>query len=387
MDIYVNDPLLLKIAASSISSIISLGYPPIMAKIMREMFGDNAFLVSKWLKEYRGNDSSFISNIGNKKGYYFKSNIEIYLEMYEAASKDTEAYKKFQIDNELAVEEDFEIDLNQKKSGAVQGIKDEIKGDIFFYNTLSNGILNNEITNLNEYKKLSFKEALDKYNKKRIFNEYSMIKKYDDGYRWINVGRKCELVGELMNNCGSAGVMSSDPDKTILALFDENNNPHILVTYSPNENRISGFEGKASSEPKDQYLDYIIDLENVLSAKIDPQSGGGNSKLLKLKVLLQGFAKEIERIPYESTFSEFFKIIDFNGKTYISNYYMTIPKENFDFEIKNIMMEGDNNYDMNDYLRIIFNNRYDFAPENESKIIYEHNLLRRRSVGDMNNNL
>ena len=62
MDIYVNDPLLLKIAASSISSIISLGYPPIMAKIMREMFGDNAFLVSKWLKEYRGNDSSFISN-------------------------------------------------------------------------------------------------------------------------------------------------------------------------------------------------------------------------------------------------------------------------------------------------------------------------------------
>ena len=97
---------------------------------------------------------------------------------------------------------------------------------------------------------MNLQEALEKYNQKVVFEETEPLKVYDDGYKWIDVRNRCELVGKLMRNCGSAGVMGLDPDRTILALFDANNKPHIVTTYHPGEERISAVEGIYHSAQK-----------------------------------------------------------------------------------------------------------------------------------------
>lgn len=359
------EALIKESTVSSVSSIVSLGYPQIVAKILREMFGTNAFLIAKWLKEYRGNGPDFLDKIGHRTA--FKSDLRLYVEMIAAAEKGIEAYQQFQRDNEFEIE-DFP-DLMEKKVGAIEAIKAEIQNDIFFYNDFAKAILNNQITNLNEYKKLSFSEASEKYNQKRVFQGSPIVKDYPNGYRWINVGDKCDLIGNRMRNCGSAGAMSTDPDKTILTLFDEKNDPHVLLTYSPNEKRISGYEGKAGTAPKDEYLDYILDLEKVLNARIDTHSEGAHSKFLKLRVLLEKFAKQITRIPTENTFDEYFEIIGNDDKIYYSNFYDIIPKEIIDSEIAFIKNEDPEPRSFEDYLRKIFGHRYDFALENRDKAL------------------
>lgn len=356
--------------ASSISSIISLGYPPLLAKIIREMFGKNSYLVAKWIQDYYG--TRLLEQFGGAaSGYFGKSNIQLYLELYDAASKGGDAYRKFQEKNGFEVEEFPELDL--KKSSAIEEIKEAITNDIFFYNSFTKEILTGNLTDLNQYKKLSYNEALEKHNRKRIFQDAEPMKVYSDGYRWVNVGPKCELVGREMSNCGSAGVMSADPDKTILTLFDENNKPHVLLTYSPNDHRISGFEGAAGSEPKDKYHNYILDLENLLGAKIDTDSVGGQSKFLKLKVLLKNFAQNIERIPGQSTFEEYFKITNLQGNIYISNYYTLIPEDIVEQYISELKQE-DPSESLYFYLNRVFRMEDLIMKQHPNKILYPNKI-------------
>jgi len=101
-----------------------------------------------------------------------------------------------------------------------------------------------------------------------------------------------------------------------------------VVTYSPNEKRISGDEGVAGVEAKAEYHDYILDLSNILGAKFDV--GRTKSKLLKLKSVLQNQATDLKKIEVSKTPSiyddEFFRFI-MKGKLYYSNGYYIVSGE------------------------------------------------------------
>ena len=156
-----------------------------------------------------------------------------------------------------------------------------------------------------------------------MFDETEPTIKYKDGWKWIDVGGKCELIGDQMKNCGSTGVMSNDPDKTMMGLFDPNNKPHIVGTLSPNQKRLSGVEGIASTGPKDKYIDKILNLVDVLGVEYDIWRGTKND-LLKLKYQFKDYAEDIDRVEDsgERQFGEeqFFKIVSPEGNLYTDSY-------------------------------------------------------------------
>ena len=151
---------------------------------------------------------------------------------------------------------ELEIDDTQEfnKSEKLQDLREEISRGffkkVFFSRNLIIGIDSGKIIDLHPYANLTFREANEKYEKKSIFSDKTPVKKYPNGWRWVDAGAKCDLIGGMMKNCGSTGVMSADKDRTMLTLFDEQNIPHVVATYSPNEKRISGVEGQASTAVK-----------------------------------------------------------------------------------------------------------------------------------------
>jgi hypothetical protein len=218
--------------------------------------------------------------------------------------------------------------------------------------TLIEDIESKKITNLQPYKDLSFSEAKDRYDNIRIFDTKQLIKIYKNGWKWIDVGNRCQLVGKLMKNCGSAGVMSWDEDKTILTLFDKNNKPHVVVTYSPNEKRISGDEGAASTEVKGKYHRYILDLAEHLGVKFDAEKS--KSKSLKIKSMLRNRLKNIKKLRGNDLFSEYYEIVLDDGKEYYSDGYSIVAKND-------VMAIKDNFNSLRQALGRTFNYRDDGA--------------------------
>ena len=103
-----------------------------------------------------------------------------------------------------------------------------------------------------------------------------------------------------MKNCGSTGAMSADENKSMVTLVDKFSKPHIVLTFSPNEKRVSGIEGVASSAPKEIYHQYIIDIIDHLSVEYS-EKGAPKSGLLFLKYKLKNlnanlFTKTFEHI-------------------------------------------------------------------------------------------
>jgi hypothetical protein len=114
------------------------------------------------------------------------------------------------------------------------------------------------------------------------------------------------LVGGLMKNCGSAGLMSMDKDRTLLVLFDSKNKPHIIVTYSPNEKRIAQDQGIGSSEPKEKYHDYILDLANFLNVRYDVEKS--KSPKLIAKYLISKVTNDFQELPIKDDWSAFLNL-------------------------------------------------------------------------------
>jgi hypothetical protein len=182
-----------------------------------------------------------------------------------------------------------------------------------------------------------------------------------------------------MRNCGSAGVMSSDPDRTIIALFDPNNKPHVMTVYSPNQNRISGDEGRGSSQVKSIYHPYVLDLAKILNAKFDWNIS--KSKLLQLKYRLNQIPAKVSNIRKlfptdDSTFDEYFTFT-IDNNTYYSNSYSAISKSDtkllaqklLNNEITNIypkVKQNAKSITLKHTLQILFNiNNPDFIFEKE----------------------
>ena len=320
---YLNNNLL----AESKQQIVSMGFPETIASLFYELFPQKtATLMAKWYKEYH--------NVGwtkmrkDKDWFRIKNwnkRIIDMIDMYDAADMGKEKYIETAKGLELYIPKDFFFDPSESKKAIKKEIKEEFEKDIFFRAKIIMAIQNGQITDLAPYKELEFSSAKDKYDEKTVFSQSAPLKTYKNGWKWIDVGDRCQLVGKLMSNCGSTGVMSSDPDRTMITLFDKNNKPHVVVTYSPNQNRISGDQGQASSSVKDKYHKYVLDLSDLLGAEFD--STKTKSKLLGIKYRLKGITSDIKRVPYmEQSFEEFFEVV-LNDQVYYGNDSMLYPKD------------------------------------------------------------
>ena len=315
-------PLLL---TESKQSIINLGYPPIIADLFYQKFGnDKAFLLSKWFKDYH-NYLGYKDWWKRRFSGFGKVNVDDYIQLYYATFKDQTFY--FNMLDNMGLSHDKEVyDLEEERKEWKKEITEEFFKDIFFqaFNIILD-IMSGKLKDLKPYENLKFLDAETKYDEKRIFKETKPIKTYDNGWFWVNVGKRCHLMGHYMKNCGSAGVMSSDKDRTIIGLFDNFLKPHIMITYSPNEKRISGEEGVGSTNPKDEYHDYILDLSKILGAKFDV--GRSKSPLLILKYMLGNKMSNIKRLKNSSSvWTEFFQFI-FENKIYFSNGYDIVSRD------------------------------------------------------------
>jgi hypothetical protein len=314
-------------------SIVNLGFPEVIASILYEKYGKNAFVVSKWYKDYFTDDYEAMDN----KTWWRRANTEYSLKklgltdlimLYDAAKISFEEYNKIKKQLELEIDDTQEFNKSEK----LQDLREEISRGffkkVFFSRNLIIGIDSGKIIDLHPYANLTFREANEKYEKKSIFSDKTPVKKYPNGWRWVDAGAKCDLIGGMMKNCGSTGVMSADKDRTMLTLFDEQNIPHVVATYSPNEKRISGVEGQASTAVKNEYADYVIDLVKTLGAELDYDRE--KSKFLKLKYALGNKLKSLKKIPNESDYDEYYVLVTSDNKTYYTNSYEMISKEDVD---------------------------------------------------------
>lgn len=315
-------------------SIINLGYPRSIADIFFERYGKNSFVAAKWMKD------ALTNNADNKDWWYYtfrqisSSNKDHGLDLvdlvklYDAAKIGEQEYIKTREEIELPISEEglANLDLDEDIKYLYKTMKEKLFNRFPFNSSIMRGLDNGTINNIKEYSKLSFEEANQKYNSKRIFQDTTPIKSYKNGYKWIDVGEKCELVGKSMKNCGSTGVMSRDKDRTMLVLFDRNNTPHVVLTYSPNENRISGIEGQASTPTKEEYHEYVLDIANHLKADIDYHRESSKSKMLATKSMLKPKLKNITTV-YSDDTDECFLVTMDDNKQYYSNYNYFIPAE------------------------------------------------------------
>ena len=316
--------------------IVSLGFPKIVADIIFKYFGKFSVQVAKWNKDY--------SYDTDKSDWWYTTNTKLFskdlglgdlVHLYETDTLEEYKIKYKQIRGEDSDIEEYE--LPDQKEYLSKRIEHDLMNSVFFsHYSLIKDIRDGSVTDLAPYKKLRFDQAQDKYDKKHMFKDQEPIKVYANGWKWINAGPKCNLLGKMMKNCGSSGVMSMDDNRTILALFDKGNKPHVLVTYSPNEKRISGDEGVGSTPVKDKYADYVLDIARHLGAKFD--TFRSKNKLLKIKYIF-GTDADIQRMDQSNKFSDDIFIIRSKGRTFYANPSYAISVEDVkkveDYKIKN----------------------------------------------------
>jgi hypothetical protein len=303
--------------SESKSSIIALGYPILIAKLFFKKFGKNAYLIARWYKEYT------TAGYPERKDWFnyhhdwassSKEKLSDLLFLYNN-TKNPDEHRSARKSLNLWIDPNDDYnDLDEIKEFLADHIEHVFFNELFFrYYSLIKAIESGKVTDLNPYKNLHFHEAQEKYE---TYN-FKTIKKYKNGYKWVDVGSKCTLVGKLIKNCGSAGVMGTDPERTLLVLFDQNNSPRVILTYQPNEKEIKSPEGTAGSEVNKQFHKYILDLAKTLNVSLNIINL--KSKLLKVKYMLKDLAKNIRTIK-KDTYSELFQF-DIKGVRYYSDGY------------------------------------------------------------------
>jgi len=308
--------------------IVRLGYPEIIAQILQKHFDKNAYLIARWFIEYRFGDREVPGNwwlqvAGNLRD---TSNLFDLTYLY-AATKSPEAYdaalKKLDLSLDAEDSHRDEYYLADTRKELAAQIEDRFFNETFFINSIIKDIKDGKLTNLAPYKKMLFWSAEEAYDKKRIFDDKKPIKTYSNGYKWIDAGRRCHLVGNQMKHCGSVGIMSMDKNATMLTLFSPENKAHVTVTYSPNERRISGDVGVGSSAVKPEYHPYVLDLAQMLNAEFDVIKS--KSKFLGLKYQLRNKASNVERLDVSSVYDEYFRFT-IDRQEYYTNGYEVVTK-------------------------------------------------------------
>jgi len=332
----------LKEADSTGNIVRVLGYPPEIAKVIQKIFGKNAFLIARWLKEYntyseKEDDNDWLDRLG-KPGSWMRGIDGSVLNAYnglKAAKEGPEKLREF-LNNKGYSSETVTDDASVKMwaDHLEEQVAEELKKDLMFYNTLGEKILSGEITNLAPYKKMKWIDAIRVYDQHQSFENKTPILSFEDGHRWINVGTKSRLIKEHLDNCGSVGVMSKDPDRAMIGLFNKNNQAVAVVTWSPNEKRISGDEGNRYSEVDEKYHNYILALVKHLGAQFDYDKS--KSKSLSTKYLLRDVASDM-KIIYTSFYDVYFEFKDHYGKSFYTNKYTVQDKESTDRVVNDLL--------------------------------------------------
>lgn len=344
------------LVTESAQQITNMGYPSIIASLFFKKFGNKAPLFAKWFKDYYTSFGDVSDDWWGDKFFGFsRMGLADWISIHDAIVKgNLEEYEDLMNRWELVPNPESFRDPKYRELLEVK-IERNFNNDTFFNFTIIKDYLNKKFKDLRPYKKLTFDKAVDRYNQRTIKNPENEIMSFDNGYRWTNVGAKCEIVGKKMKNCGSTGVMSMDEDRTMLVLVDKYNNPKVVATYSPNENRISGVEGKASTASKPMYDDYVIKVAKKLGAEIDTQKV--NSKSLRLKWMFRDKGIKIDLLQSNPPFSEYYLITMPDGTAYYSNFHGVAPKEQVD--------------SITDDYRKVFNYRLDFQKNIDYQNIYK----------------
>lgn len=332
------------ILIESKQNIINLGFPPVIADILFESFGNKAFLLAKWWKDsvnYLNYDNStWWRKAASRTKIGGGISVLDLTDLYQAAmSGDPVRYLNARKESDLALDPEYylysgsnkrteeeilaSLDLEEIASNLRKEIKKEFLEDSFFSKVFIRDVISGKITDLKPYSSLPIRQAEDKYDKKRVFKEAQPLKVYSNGWKWVNVGSKCQLIGGMMKNCGSTGVMSWDDKATMIVLFDKGNKPHVVATWSPTEKRLSGAEGVGSSAPKEKYEDYIIDIAKTLGAKFDWEKS--KSTTLALKGLLD--SENIQSVTSLGGYFPNFKLVLKNGEVWYTDKYGFVPAD------------------------------------------------------------
>lgn len=314
--------------SESSKGIVSLAYPAVVAKIFNRNLGKHAQLMAKWYRDYMWPKDEFPRNWWHQAHWSARGNITIsdYTDLYDAAT-DEASYNKMLRQLGIELDGGSEFNSEEKRKRIEMLIEHDIMGSSFFNNSLVRKILSGEIRDLSPYKNLRFGDAQMSLEKKMMFSGMKTVKSYEDGYKWIDVGSKCSYIGREMRNCGRALSVYGDQDKTILVLFDGNEKPHILVTYLPNDRVITADEGVGSSEPKEKYHGYILDLASHLGAEYDIHHAKSNT--LRGKYLLSRLGANFEKLPIEDTFYVY-HVFEVGGRKFYTNGYTVVPAEDVD---------------------------------------------------------
>jgi hypothetical protein len=262
-------------------SIVNLGYPEIIAKLIYEKFGEKSYTISRWFREYTGYANE--NNWFKLRFFNFSDKLSLYdyVELYNA-SFDKNLFLQVKKRLDLSTNDIDESELIEQRNHVLSEMKKLLFDNSFFkWYKFINNIITGIIRDIKQYEHLSFDDAVQKFEEKELFSDKPSIKTYSNGYKWIHVGKKCAYIAKYMKNCGSSGLMTFDENGGMVVLFDSNNKPHVVTTYSPEENRISGIEGVGSTEIKDEYIDYVLDLTKVLNAHLEHHKL--KSTLMKLK--------------------------------------------------------------------------------------------------------
>lgn len=309
--------------------IVNLGYPQVIADIFQEHFGKLAFLFAKWYKNYKHSGDEPPANWWLIATSNFRESPSMWdLTYLYGATSDMESYNA--AIKKLELNADDYVDLDEQRTSLKRQIENKFLNSYFFKDDFINKITSGQIKDLAPFKNLTFQDAKNKVEKKNIFKDKEPLKVYPNGYKWVDVGKRCSWLGQQMRNCGSAGLMTMDSDGTIMALFDSKNKPHAMLTYSPNEKRLSGDEGGASTAVKDKYHEYIIDLASFLGATFDTDKS--RSPNLKIKYLLNGIADNIEPFKDNDLYNTLYKFT-INNKVYYTNNYAVVSED----EINNVI--------------------------------------------------
>jgi hypothetical protein len=306
--------------------LVRLGYPEVVAKVLHKHFGKNAYLIGKWFISYRFGDREVPENWWLQITSNFRQHISLYDLTYlhdstSSAEEYVKALKKLDLrtDEGEVYDDDY---LHRQREALADEIEEQFLQETYFSNTIIQAIKDGKLTDVAPYRNMPFWSAQEAYDKKKVFEDAKPLKAYPNGYRWIDAGNRCHLVGSQMKHCGSVGVMGMDKDRTMLVLFGPENKAHVTVTYSPNEKRISGDVGVGSSAVKSKYHDYILDLSQMLGARFDADQS--KSKLLSLKYLLKDKADQVEPLDdLSSTWDEFFRVV-IGGQEYYTNSHVVV---------------------------------------------------------------
>lgn len=303
-------------------NIINLGFPPVVASLLFEKYGNKAFTVAKWFKDYhwRGVGPEERWWINASPGGSRKPDLSDFIYLWQQAqvaldSGDPKVYLAARRELGLHLDPNYwnatrdrtfeeilaNLDLVKEVKSNIASIRESFFDDVFFHSVFMKDFTSGKISDVKPYSKLGYQQSQDKYDKKRIFADQEPLKTYPDGWKWINVGPKCQLIGGLMKNCGSTGVMSWDENKTMLVLFDPRNKPHVVTTYSPTQKRLSGAEGVGSSVPKEAYENYILDLASTLGIRYDAEKS--NSPSLRIKTAFGPHFKSMMALDTNSAYS------------------------------------------------------------------------------------